>query len=130
MTISRLAYRKKQLFRFLLAFSLVLSLFSASGFVGLSSNHPQKTTTEFLWAERQHTFSVSTDYSCKQASASLSGSSLCIRVMEYGALLRYNQVFLAKFNQLTHQFKTIKPEIMAICGFPRFIIHEDELVIV
>lgn len=118
------------MFRFLLAFSLVLSLFSVSGFVGLSSNHPQKTPTEFLWTERERTFSRSADYSCKQAPANLSGSFPCIRVIEHEALLRYNEAFLAKFNQLTHQFKAIKPEIMAICGFPRFIIHEDDLVII
>lgn len=129
MTISRSAHLKKQSFRFLLAFSLVLSLFSVSGSVGLSSNQPKKTSTEFLWAERQHTFTRSVAYSSKQAPAILPWSAYWNKVIEQEALLIYDEVLLARFNQLARQFKAIKPEIMAVCSFKRCLIYINELTI-
>lgn len=129
MTTSRSAHLKKQSFRFLLAFSLVLSLFSVSGSVGLSSSQPQKTSTEFLWTERQHTLSRSVAYSSKQAPAILSWSPNWTKLIEQKAILIHDEVLLARFNQLARQFKAIKPEIMAVCDFKRCLIYIDELTI-
>lgn len=124
MNINQLKYRKAQVYRLLLTVSLILSLFSISGSVGISSVQLQKTTTEFLWTGKQDVASGRGWFSSTETSAQFSEDVGVARIIEQEILLTHNRITSVQFNHNAHQFKSIKPLIIIASGFRKALTYD------
>jgi len=123
----RFKYTKDQVVRFLLAFSLVLSLFSVSGTVRVSSFQIQKYTTEFLWSKNYKDSSVGAGYYILAKSPVREVNDFQRKGYELGIRLMYDRIVNLKIGHLTSQFDNIKSILLLEYGFESLISHQDIL---
>lgn len=108
---------KGQWVKFLLPLSLLLSLFSFSGAVSLSSFQPKKYATEFLWSGEYKSSSVHARYCCYFKSPAVARYDFLLKGYELGLRLMYDRLISLKINYLADQFAGIKSIILYEIGF-------------
>lgn len=118
-------YHKQQLMRFLLVFSLLLSFFGTSGYIGYSTLQPQKHLTEARWSEQQKSLSRSVHYQAGLSVEISSHVSLLRSRFEHSARLIYAGLLKTKLNQLAEKFKRFKSGTLYQELFIEFIHHQN-----
>jgi|GEM_PF-1377313 len=112
MNNNRLIHQKGRLYRLALALFVMLSIFSISGSVGLSSFQPQKTTTEFLWIGRERLFAAADQYRFKYVRCTLSRIHYHLQNHLNSALIRFNCLLNIRFSHQSSKFLTVKHSIL------------------
>lgn len=126
MNFSQLAYRKEQLYKVLIAFSLVLSLFSVAAPIALSNIQQKNTSTEFLWIRNNKMSGRSLEFSVKQILNTSFNYCIPIRRLSLETILNYNREQTVKFIHFTNVFKVIKTTIVIAFGFNNDLIISDQ----
>jgi len=126
MNFSQLSYRKEQLLRLVFAFSLMLSIFSLSVPVALSTIQQQKNRVELPWIQKEKIQGRSLQYSIKQVLGSSFNYCASISTLPLEALLNYNRKQTVKFIHFTNLFKIIKTTIVIKYIFYNHLITSDQ----
>ncbi|WP_222536319.1 hypothetical protein [Pedobacter polysacchareus] len=110
--------------KFLLVFSLVLSFFGTSGYIGFSKLQPQKHLTEARWSEQQRSLSRSVHYQTGPSVEISTHVSFLRSSFEHSARLIYAGLLKTKLNQLAEKFKRFKSGTLYQEHFIEFIHHQ------
>ncbi len=110
MNSNRPIHTKGNLYRLTLVLLMVLSIFSVSGSIGLSSYQPQKPTTELLLTAGQKSISCS-GYYCSLKRNHKVATEYQLQKQQKYAVIRFNELFTIQFIHQSYKFLEIKPAI-------------------
>jgi len=94
---------------------MVLSIFSVSGPIGLSSYQPQKAATELLLTAEQKSISSSGDYYGFRLNGNITPKyHHKLQKLQKQAAIRFNEQLIVRFNHQFRKFLDIKPAMLCL----------------